>query len=157
MKSEPEARRAYASLRIRGDSLDPERVTRALRVFPTVAYAKGAKYRAGDLTGELVGRTGLWLLSSRDIVASDNLLDHLNYIIGILAPGPTHFAPLAGLRVLLERHKDVHVDVACFWHGRVGDKRPSIPRSVTEFLKMIPAEIELDFATDSPELARRPA
>src|SRR6266702_3022468 len=143
MKSEQGARRAYASLRIRGDSLDPDQVTRLLRVFPSIAYAKGMKYHAGERT--------------KEIVASENLYHHLLFIVGILVPDHKDFIPLTQLRVLLAKQKDLHADVACFWHGRYGEKRPSIPRAITEFLKLIPAELEVDFETDSEETEHRQA
>jgi hypothetical protein len=155
MKSEQGARRAYASLRVQGDSLDPEQVTRTLRIYPTLAYAKGMKYYAGERSGELVGRTGVWLLSTKGIVASENLYHHLIFIIGVLFPNPKDISRLTTFRALLLKNKDLRADIACFWHGRFGEKRPSIPREITEFLKIIPAELELDFETDSDETERK--
>jgi hypothetical protein len=115
------------------------------------------KYHGGERTGELVGRTGVWLLSTKDIVASENLYHHLMYIIGILAPNPKEFGPLTHLHALLAKQKDLHADVACFWHGRFGERRPSIPRAISEFLKIIPAELEVDFETDSNNAERHTA
>jgi hypothetical protein len=34
--------------------------------------------------------------------------------------------------------------VSCFWHGSADTRRPSIPRPITDLLKMIPAEIDFD-------------
>jgi hypothetical protein len=155
MKSRQGTRRIYASLRVRGDSLDPEQVTRTLRVFPTIAYAKGMKYQAGERTGELVGRTGVWLLSTKDIVASDNLTIHLLFLMGVLLPTPKDTSPFIHVRALLARHKDWRADISCFWHGRLGEKRPSVPRQISDFLKIIPVELELDFGTDSEESDQR--
>jgi hypothetical protein len=36
----------------------------------------------------------------------------------------------------------------CFWHGLANVRKPSIPCSVTDLLKLIPAEIETDFDVD---------
>ena len=149
--------RLFASLRVRGDSLDPDQLTRILRVFPTTAYAKGMKYRAGERTGELVGRTGVWLLSTEGIVASDHLNDHLTFLVGVLVPNSKDFSPLTHLHTLLEKQKDLKADIACFWHGRFGEKRPSVPRAFSEFLKLVPADLELDFDTDSDEADRQRA
>jgi hypothetical protein len=157
MKFEHGAQRTYASLRIRGDSLDPDQVTRMIRVFSTISYAKGTKYFAGEQTGRLIGRTGVWLFSTKDLVASKNLSHHLLFIVGILVPHPKDFGPLTHLHALLAKQKDLRADVACFWHGRFGEKRPSIPRAITEFLKLIPAELEVDFETDSEEAELREA
>jgi len=156
-KSEGDTRKTYAMLRVSGDSLDPDEVTRALRIVPTIAYRKGEKYFAGERTGELVGRTGVWCLSTEGIVASDNLHHHLSHVLGLLIPGRQDIDPLLHLRAVLARRNDLRVLLSCFWHGRAGARRPAIPRSVTELLKLIPADIETDFATDSDESARRRA
>jgi hypothetical protein len=153
-RSEGETRKTYAMLRVSGDSLDPDQVTRALRIVPTIAYRKGEKYFAGKRTGELVGRTGVWCLSTEEIVASDNLRHHLSHILGLLVPGRQDIDPLLRLHTVLARHDDLQALLCCFWHGRTGAKRPSIPKTVTEFLKLIPADIETDFATDSDEAER---
>src|SRR4051794_19568025 len=86
-RSEQDTRKTYASLRVVGDNLDPQQVTRILKVVPTIAYAKGEKFEARAEEKERTGRTGVWLLSTDRIVASDNLHDHLAYILGVLIPG----------------------------------------------------------------------
>jgi hypothetical protein len=157
MKSELAGGSPFASFRVRGDALDPDQITHLLHVFPTTAYAKGHKYMAGAGTGELIGRTGVWLLSTRGIVASENLIHHLEFIIRILVPDTKNFGPLIGLNMLLLKHKDVRADVSCFWHGRFGERRPSIPKTISDLFKLVPADIELDFDTDSQEADRRRA
>lgn len=157
MKSELSVRTPFASFRVRGKSLDPSQITNILHVFPTVAYAKGMKYEAGERTGTLVGRTGVWLLSTRGTVASDNLVDHLGYIIGILVPDTRNFEPLTKLHLVLAKHKDLKADVSCFWHGHFGETHPSIPKPMSDLLKLLPADIELDFDTDSEEAHQRRA
>lgn len=155
-KSEPDTRKAHASLRVMGDDLNPEQVTRILRVVPTVAYSKGERY--GMAAGrDLIGHTGLWLLSTERLVASDNLQRHLAYLLGTLVPGRQDVGPLIQLHALLAHRKGLKADISCFWHGRHGAKRPSIPKFVTEIAKLIPAEVESDFDTDSEETERRRA
>jgi hypothetical protein len=155
-RSEPDTRKTYASLRVMGDDLDPEQVTRILRVVPTTAYAKGDKYPAAG-GRELIGRTGVWLLSTDGLVASDNLHHHLAFILGILVPGRQDVGPLTQLHSLLAHRKRLSADIGCFWHGRFGAKRPSVPRIVSEIAKLIPADVETDFDTDSEEADRRRA
>ena len=158
-RSEQDTRKTYASLRVTGDDLDPEQVTRILRVVPTVAYAKGAIYQSGkgERIAEKTGRTGLWLLSTDGLVASDNLQHHLFYILGVLVPGRQDVTPLAQLHSLLTQQKGLRADVSAFWHGRFGAKKPSIPRAVPEILKLLPADLETDFDTDSEDANRRRA
>jgi len=152
MRSErSETRKAYAAFRVRGDALEPSRITKIMRFVPTIAYAKGESFHAGERSGERIGRTGLWLLSTDGVVASDNLHHHLAYILGMLAPGRQDMRPLTDLHGLLLRQKGLRADLTCFWHGRRGARVPSIPRAVSETMKLIPADIEVDFDTDADE------
>jgi hypothetical protein len=150
MRSEDsDTRKTYVTFRVVGDILDPDQITRTLRVVPTVAYAKGEKYPAGKRTGELIGRTGVWCLSTDGVVASDNLRYHLAYFLGILIPGRQDAVPLLHLQGLLSRNKTLRADLLCFWHGRAGAKRPSVPKIVSQVMKSLPATIETDFDVDS--------
>ncbi|HWD58887.1 MAG TPA: DUF4279 domain-containing protein [Stellaceae bacterium] len=151
MKSEhSDTRNTYLTFRVVGDLLTPDAVTRALRVVPTVQYAKGETYFAGPRTGELVGKTGLWALTTDKLVASNNLRDHLAYLLGVLIPDRQDANPLFQLHALLAKRPDWRADLSCFWHGRPEAKKPSIPKFVSEVMKFLPAAIEADFATDSP-------
>ncbi|GEM_PF-2816814 len=144
--------KTYATLRVSGDRLAPERITRILKVVPTGAYRKGGTYAAGPRNANLIGRTGLWYFSTDGFVASDNLEDHLYYLLGLLIPGRTDAAPLTALRKLIEREA-LRGDVTCFWHGRHGAKPPAVPRNVAATLRLLPAEVETDFDTDETEPA----
>jgi hypothetical protein len=157
MKSELPGRAPFASFRVRGDSLDPANITSILHVHPTVAYSKGMKYEAGERTGTLVGQTGVWLFTSRRIVASENLSEHLSYIVKLLVPDAGNVEPLIKLHNFLSKHTDCRADVRCFWHGDFGDKRPSIPKPLSDLFKLLPANIELDFDTDNEAAHRRRA
>jgi uncharacterized protein DUF4279 len=144
-----DVRKTYVTFRVTGDGLDPNQITKALRIVPTIAYAKGEKYPAGRRTGELIGRTGVWCLSTDGVVASGKLQEHLAYLLGILIPGRQDAAPLLHLQSLLLRDKTLRVDLRCFWHGRAGAKRPSIPKFVAQVMTSLPATIETDFDVDS--------
>lgn len=147
--------KVYATLRILGDSLDPDDVTKILRMVPTFFYKKGEAYDAGKRTGLLIGKTGLWIFSTDGIVASDILYHHINHILGILIPGRQDAGPLVHLHLLLSKNKDFRAELRCFWHGCRGAKRPSVPKLATEIMKLIPANVELDFGTDSESDGRR--
>ncbi|MGH9353957.1 MAG: DUF4279 domain-containing protein [Terriglobia bacterium] len=141
--------KTYATFRVSGDTLDPDIITKILRVIPTISYAKGEKYFAGQRTGELIGKTGMWSFTTDKLVASNNLQHHLAYVLGILIPGRQDASPLVHLHALLAKNKGIRADLRCFWHGHASAKKPSIPKIVTEFVKIIPASIEADFDTDS--------
>jgi hypothetical protein len=158
MRSEQsDTRKTYATFRVLGDGLDPDQITKILRVVPTIAYAKGEAYSAGKRTGELIGRMGVWSLSTDGLVASDNLHHHLGYLLGIFIPGRQDASPLLNLHTLLARNKGLRADLRCFWHGRAGAKKPSVPKIVTEVMKLLPAMVETDFDVDSDGSARQRA
>lgn len=138
----------FATFRVVGDTLVPDEVTRILKIVPSLAYAKGERYYAGPRTPNLIGRTGVWYLSTQGIVASDKLSDHLGFIVRLLQNGGASTAPINALRQLLRRH-DLRANVSCFWSGLAGARRPSIPRSVAATLKSLPAKIETDFESDA--------
>jgi hypothetical protein len=143
-----DTRKTYATLRIVGDNLNPEDITRILRIVPTISYVKGGKYIAGKRTGELVGKTSIWAFSTDRLVASDALQHHIDYILGILVPSRQGPIPLFHLHSILAKNEGLRAELLCFWHGRYGAKRPSIPKYVTEAMQLIPATIETDFDTD---------
>jgi hypothetical protein len=140
--------RAFATLRVAGDDLVPDEVTKVLKIVPTTAYAKGEHYAAGPRSPDLVGRTGVWFFSTKGVVAGNQLADHLGFLARLLLPGSGEAGPLPRLQQLVRR-RSLRVAVSCFWHGPAGGRKPSIPRSVGDVLKLIPAEIETDFDADA--------
>jgi hypothetical protein len=139
--------RSFATLRLAGDDLAPDKVTKVLKIVHATAYAKGAHYAAASRSPDLVGRTGVWFFSTKGVVAGNRLADHLAFLARLLLPGAGEAGPLP--RVLqLVRRKSLRVSVSCFWYGPVGARKPSIPRSVSDLLTLIPAEIETDFDAD---------
>jgi hypothetical protein len=132
---------------VAGDNLVPDEVTRILKIVPTASYAKGEHYSGGPRSPDLIGRTGVWFFATDRVVAGNNLTDHLAFLARLLLPGSGEAGPLPRLRQLLRR-RSLRVSVSCFWHGPANARKPSIPRSVTDLLKLIPAEIETDFDVD---------
>ena len=137
--------KAYATLRFAGDELEPREISDALGVVPTRAYRKGERYFAGPRTGELTGRTGIWLLSTDNVVTGCDLGRHLSYLVNLI------FESEPGRAVALRRliaGRDLEARVSCFWHGTAGEPAPSIPAPVIEAFRQLPAEIETDFDSD---------
>src|SRR5437879_1735146 len=75
----------FATLRFSGDQLDPARVTAILGVEPTTAYRKGEVYRRNS-GHEVRGRTGVWYLSTRRSVHSNDLADHFRRLVAVICP-----------------------------------------------------------------------
>src|ERR1700680_2342945 len=94
--SQDDTVRAFATFRVVGDDLIPSEITDILRLFPTKSYAKGGKHDAGRRAGQIIGKTGVWYLATDRIVASNRLVDHLLFLVSVLAPDST----LAGMAFL---------------------------------------------------------
>ncbi len=139
--------KAFATLRVTGDRLVPEQVTRILKIVPTKTYAKGEHYSGGPRSPDLTGRTGVWYFCTDGIVASNRLGDHVEFLEHLLHGRNGSVAPLRALHLLMRR-EDLRATVTCFWHGTAEAKRPSIPRSVNATLKALPAALETDFDID---------
>jgi|SRR5579884_3163625 len=144
-KSEPRNVATYASLRFSGDRLEPDRITALIGIAPRVAYRKGEVFKRSR-GQEIRGRTGLWLVSSEDRVESDDLNDHLDYLLSLVSPqrGQDRLAKLQSLL----RKDGLEADIPCFWHGSHGARPPSIREDVRERLAQIPARLDEDFDTD---------
>jgi hypothetical protein len=170
--------KTFATFRIVGDNLDPEEITRILRVYPTLAYAKGERYKAGDQAGKIKGKMGVWYLSTDKAIRSQKLSEHIMPLFAVLALD--HFEEwlkeksqakyasssvvakraavpefmlrgrLRHLSALLKR-RSLTASLSCFWHGEVGAKPPAIPRLVSSLFKLVPISIETDFDTDEAE------
>lgn len=72
----------YVKFYIQGEPVDPDQVTKILGILPS------RKINKGDSDGKK-GRTwskGFWGISSNEIVQSDDLESHLEWVLGQLEP-----------------------------------------------------------------------
>lgn len=70
------------SLRIMGDTLDPNEITKALKHAPSTSYRKGDDLRRPDGTFLRVARSGRWSLSfTPDSLPFDNCCDAVERIL----------------------------------------------------------------------------
>ena len=82
----------FVDYAFRSDILDPEGLTSNLGITPSRAYAKGEKYQGRVLnvnTGEVENTwnerwTGIWAISTKGLVASKKVEDHVQYLLNIL-------------------------------------------------------------------------
>ena len=144
-KSKPTTLMAYASLRVMGDCLEPEDITAALAVTPTLAYRKGEIFKRAR-GHEVRGRTGLWLLSSEPQIQSTELEDHFAFLRHVLEDQGSEL--IKRLRTAMQRD-GLKADVTCFWYGEHGAKPPEIPEETRAAFAQIGATIETDFQTDT--------
>jgi hypothetical protein len=136
----------FATLRFSGDRLEPESVTAIVGTAPTLSYRKGETYRTGPSGEKAKGRTGVWYLSTRRIVTSRQLADHLDHILNVISPstGPDHVPALRDLMA----NDELEAEMSCFWHGTAGALAPDIPAGIRKAIEHLGATIELDFDTD---------
>lgn len=144
-KSKPATVMAYASLRFLGDRLEPDRVTSILGVSPTLAYRKGEVYKRSR-GQDIIGRSGLWLLTTRRRFDSLRLQDHFGELLDALFPEGSDRL-IEPLRMLMKRD-GLKSDVTCFWYGEHGATPPEIPEETRAAFARIGATIETDFQTD---------
>jgi Domain of unknown function (DUF4279) len=137
--------RTYATLRFEGDNLDPAHISAILPVTPKRSHRKGEKFHAGPRAGDLTGRTGIWYFDTRDM-ASQDLSDHLRFIVDLLCPGPGNVDRVDRLRAVMDRERAA-AHVSCFWYGRPGTEPPTVPGDLRAALARLPAELETDFHT----------
>jgi len=139
--------RAFATLRFAGDALDPDEISRVVKEQPTRAYRKGERYRPGPRSPEVTGKTGVWYFSTRRKIQSKDLTDHLDALVTLIFPFADQDRRLKELHDIMER-ENLQAHVTCFWRGPSGANQPSIPSVVSGALHRLPADIEVDFATE---------
>ena len=135
---------AFATLRFRGDHLDPDRITAILGVQPTKACRKGERYLAGPRAGYVTGRTGVWVLATDSALDSAELDRHLEYLADLIFREPAREERLKQLHELMSQD-GLKADVSCFWRGGPGIRPPLIPGNVISSFRELSAEIETDF------------
>jgi Domain of unknown function (DUF4279) len=137
----------FATLRFVGDALDPDEISRAVKQQPTRSYRKGERYRPGPRSPELLGKTGLWYISTKRTVPSKNLADHLDALARLISPFADQDRRLKELREIMERRK-LAAHATLFWRGAPGADKPSIPSVATAPFDRLPADIEADFENE---------
>jgi phosphoribosylpyrophosphate synthetase len=126
----------HATLRIMGDALDPEEVTRLLAIAPTFARRKGDKYGKSDRP--VTSRTGVWALESEGFVATSELEQHLEFLIGTVGP-----AAATVLKTL--RQQGFVVDILCYWMSGTGQGGPVLSPEILSGVAHLGATLNFDF------------
>ncbi len=65
----------YAAIVFKGENLDPDLVSAIMEREPTLSYRRGETYSVKGRAQER--RFGLWVYSTRNLVASGSLKEHL--------------------------------------------------------------------------------
>jgi len=110
----PTCERTYATLRIYPESLDPDEVTKRLRIEPTDWQRRGESRKLGSRPPKLHG----WFLSSDGEVESRDVRLHLDWLL-------SRIAPQADAILALQRD-GCRMDVSCYWVSASGHGGPSV-------------------------------
>jgi hypothetical protein len=139
--------KVFVDLQITGDALDPREVSAILPVTPRTAYRKGERYYAGQRTGDRIGRTGVWYMSSDEFVSSPDLGDHAAFLWELFWPETGNNLRLMQLRDILVRDR-LRATISIFWAGAAGQTPPRIPKILNDLAAKLDANIETDFITE---------
>lgn len=113
-ETNPHCAQAFASLRLFGDLLVPEEISRLLSLVPTSFAAKGSRTVAASGKSR-VAPTGRWILESRGHVTSTDLEQHIAWLLDRLDEAgiaPTKLPAVS------------RADVFCFWVSATGTGGP---------------------------------
>lgn len=119
---------------------DPDRVTEALRLPPTRTRRKGERWKTRRGLSSMPARVDGWFLESRDAVASDDLCDHLGWLLERIEP---HAAALDDLR-----RDGCSARISCYWHSAYGQGGPTLSPDVMRRMAALDLPIWLDLYYD---------
>jgi len=134
-KQNPNCRETFATLRLFGDGLVPEEVTRLLKVTPTDAALKGeTKVISGGKTR--TAPTGRWALETAQLIHSTNLEDHLCWLLEQVDASGISLPSLPGVS---------RSDVFCYWESATGHSGPEFSPEILGRLAKHGLTLGLDF------------
>ncbi len=124
-------RTVYASINIYSDSVPPDEITRMLSVDCDRAVFKGKEIRSG-----VVAEQHAWIYTSKDRVTSEELNDHLEYLLNIIDDNSFQLQSID--------EKDSWMRIFCFWESPNGNGGPIIPSKMIKRLAEFPFDLEFD-------------
>lgn len=152
----------HASFQITGDALVPGRLSEIIGIEPTTAHAKDESYSAGARTDTVLGRTGVWLISTRAHF-SNALDDHLAFLIARLFRNIHSALEVAAFIERWHLKAEIHL----FWHGQAAASWPEPTANLLRLSNFLSAPLIRDMnrehadagdqAADWPEDGRLPA
>ncbi|NJL22506.1 MAG: DUF4279 domain-containing protein [Leptolyngbyaceae cyanobacterium SM1_3_5] len=122
--------RTYATFFLVGDTLKPADITARLEITPAVSFQAGDKRGANG-----VWKHGYWELTSQDQVVSDDLADHLVWLLDQLEAKREQLARLAA--------EDIQPTISCFWEAS-GSGGPVFSAQLLRRLAALHLELQMD-------------
>jgi Domain of unknown function (DUF4279) len=133
-KANPNCAETFASLRLYGDQLVPEEISRLLGTDPSDSAPKGLQ-TASPSGKSRIASTGRWILQSCDDVASANLEDHIAWLLDRLDKAGIEPDRLPGVG---------RADVFCYWSSASGHGGPELSPDVLARLARYRLPLGLD-------------
>ena len=113
----PVLHRSVAALRVSGDELDPEEITRALGCMPTASQRKG-EVRIGKYTqASVIARIGQWRLDATPTEPAD-LTAQVGELVGKLTSDLTVWKTISA---------KYRIDLYCGWFMKGGNEGVKMP------------------------------
>jgi hypothetical protein len=113
-ESNPNCAECFASLRLYGDSLNPEEITRLLQMNPSDAAVKGEDSKSSSGKSRQAP-TGRWILGTDGKLTSTNLEKHIEWILDRLASTGIKIDDLPGVE---------RADIFGYWASASGHGGP---------------------------------
>ena len=82
-------RKVFASFGVRAFKLNPKEITERLGIQPSHSFSRGDKYDthlSKTIMGVRTRKFGVWQVSSEGVVKSDDLQDHIDYLVDLIRP-----------------------------------------------------------------------
>ncbi len=137
-KANPNCAQTFASLRLFGDQLQPDEVSRLLNLKPTESAPKGLETVAPSGKSR-ISPTGRWILESQEHVHSTDSQDHIAWLLDQLDKSGAVPCKIPGVG---------RADICCFWLGATGNGGPEFSPEVLGRLAKYQLTLSLDIYPD---------
>lgn len=129
----PNCSETSATIRIVGESVHPEELTVLIGISPTLRVSIGETAPAGTHPR----REGIWAWSTKDLIDSTDLEDHVSRVLEQLPPNFRSLVP-SGARC----------EILCVWRSATGHGGPSLSSELLARLAHAGVDLDFDFYSD---------
>ena len=127
----PTCEETYATLRIYGDQLEPDEISRRLGIMPSKSQTKGQPGQAGGLAP-----VGGWFLTSKGQIESRDVQRHIVWILDQISEREPVLKEIQG--------QGFEMDVFCYWASAHGHGGPELSHNIMQRLSSLRLKIGFD-------------
>lgn len=138
-RAEESSESPYATLVVSGDEVNPDTVSEILGLSPSRAFKAGDPYSRGH-----VRRHGMWALSSHEAVVSEDLEDHVRWLLDRIEPVQ------AVLHDYLQA-KGTFGFITCFWPSPHGHGGPQFSPALMKRVGAVDLPLQIDAYLIGPD------